>query len=71
MTEQDSSIELHVEGMKCGGCVSAVEDAIKQVAGVSGVTVSLEDKQASVQGTATTEALIAAVQAAGYSATPG
>ena len=36
------------------------------VAGVTAVTVSLEDKQAVVEGTATDEALTAAIVDAGY-----
>jgi copper chaperone len=34
---------LKIEGMSCGHCVKAVTDAIKGIAGVSEVTVSLEE----------------------------
>ena len=40
--------------------------ALEGVAGVTAVTVSLEDKQAVVEGTATDEALTAAIVDAGY-----
>lgn len=59
---------ISIEGMACGHCTARVEQALKEVAGVSGVTVSLEEKQAVV--TAETEvaedALAKAVTDAGY-----
>jgi copper chaperone len=62
-------IELKVEGMTCMHCVGAVRKALSEVNGVDEVVdVSLESGRASVQGNASTEALIAAVKAAGYSA---
>jgi len=61
---------LAIEGMRCAGCVSKVEAALAGVAGVQQASVNLVDRTASVQadGTVTTEALIAAIQSAGFDA---
>lgn len=57
---------VKIEGMMCMHCVKAVEKALAAVDGVTGVQVSLEEKQAVVEGTAAPEALKAAVTDAGY-----
>ncbi len=57
---------IKIEGMMCQHCVKAATKALEGVAGVTAVTVSLEDKQAVVEGTATDEALAAAIVDAGY-----
>ena len=59
---------LQIEGMTCAHCQRAVENALREVAGVTAVEVSLADKQATVQGTADSSLLIAAVVAGGYEA---
>ena len=64
------SIELQIEGMTCASCSSRVEKALAKVPGVASAEVNLATERADVQFTApaTSSALIAAVQAAGYSA---
>ncbi|MFR1309288.1 MAG: heavy metal translocating P-type ATPase [Gallintestinimicrobium sp.] len=57
---------IKIEGMMCQHCVKAATKALEGVAGVTAVTVSLEDKQAVVEGSATDEALAAAIVDAGY-----
>ncbi len=57
---------IKIEGMMCQHCVKAATKALEGVAGVTAVTVSLEDKQAVVEGTAIDEALTAAIVDAGY-----
>jgi copper chaperone CopZ len=57
---------VEIEGMSCGHCVKAVDDALKQVVGVTGVTVSLAERQAVVEGEADAALLKAAVEEAGY-----
>lgn len=57
---------LKIEGMMCAHCVAHVEKALRAVSGVDNVAVSLEEKQATVTGTAAQEALKAAVADAGY-----
>lgn len=60
-------IKLGIEGMSCGGCVLSVEKALGRVPGVKKVTVSLEKKEAVVEGDALDRARLAgAVEDAGY-----
>ena len=44
------TVVLKVGGMTCGGCALSVERALEAVGGVDKVRVSLEKKEASVQG---------------------
>jgi copper chaperone len=60
-------VQLGVEGMTCGGCVLSVEKALARVPGVKKVTVSLEKKEAVVEGdTLDRTRLEGAVLDAGY-----
>ncbi len=62
---------LPIEGMTCASCVARVEKALKKVPGVVSAEVNLatEKAQVSMQGETTTpDALIAAVEKAGYTA---
>ncbi|HZU11355.1 MAG TPA: heavy metal translocating P-type ATPase [Chloroflexota bacterium] len=61
---------LDIEGMTCASCVRRVERALARVPGVDTVTVNLATEQAAVQGDVALPALLAAVQKAGYSASP-
>lgn len=58
--------------MKCDGCVSSVESALRQVPGVISVTVSLEEAEARVtlERPVSPDDLADAVAAAGYEAVP-
>lgn len=59
-----------VTGMTCDHCVNAVKKEVTKVAGVTDVSVDLENGQASVTGDAFTDAqIIAAIDEAGFSAT--
>lgn len=60
---------LSIEGMMCGHCQARVEKALKEVAGVTEVTVSLENKNAVVTGEASVDVLKQAVVDAGYEVT--
>ena len=57
-----------VTGMSCAACAARVEKAVSAVPGVSACTVSLLTNSMGVEGTAGAEAVITAVQAAGYGA---
>ncbi len=61
-----------VTGMTCASCVGRVERALKKVPGVVDASVNLATESASVQAGAevTRDALIAAVQDAGYAVLP-
>lgn len=62
-------IELNIAGMTCGHCKSAVESALKAVAGVLTVEVDLAAGKATVGGEGVQlEALVAAVADEGYNA---
>lgn len=39
---------LKIDGMHCGGCVSSVEKALRQVQGMQSVSISLEAGEAAV-----------------------
>ncbi|MFK7986956.1 MAG: heavy-metal-associated domain-containing protein [Sandaracinaceae bacterium] len=53
-------IELTIEGMSCGHCVKAVEDALSHTPGVTAVEVSLG--HARVEGDVERAALVAAIE---------
>lgn len=63
-------LRLALRGMTCGACVASVDKALNGVAGVKQVSVNLPDRSAEITGSASTEALIQAVQDAGFGATP-
>lgn len=56
----------HVKGMTCGGCAKHVEKALRAVVGVTGVVMDVAMGTATVEGTASFEAMAASVGAAGY-----
>lgn len=59
-------IELNIEGATCNGCVKSIEKALTQVKGVESVSFSLETNIAQISGTASKDALIEAVDMAGF-----
>ncbi|TAD87099.1 MAG: cadmium-translocating P-type ATPase [Alphaproteobacteria bacterium] len=67
-----TTIELQIEGMTCAACVGRAERALTAVPGVVGASVNLATERATVQvsdGVAAS-GLIAAIDRAGYDATP-
>jgi len=64
-----TTIELNITGMTCDHCVNAITGALKDVEGVTGVVVSLDEKRATVTADEVDIAkLIAAVEEEGYEA---
>lgn len=57
-----------VTGMSCAACSARVEKAVSKVKGVTSCSVSLLTNSMGVEGTASPEAIIQAVQQAGYGA---
>lgn len=57
-----------VTGMSCAACSTRVEKAVAKVAGVESCSVSLLTNSMGVEGTASPQEIIAAVEAAGYNA---
>ena len=60
--------QYHVTGMSCAACSARVEKAVSGVPGVTACSVSLLTNSMGVEGTAADQAIIDAVQAAGYGA---
>lgn len=58
--------KIFIEGMSCGHCVKHVTEALEELNTVSKVEVSLENKTALVEGSATEEELKAAIEDYGY-----
>ena len=57
-----------VTGMSCAACSARVEKAVSAVPGVTSCSVSLLTNSMGVEGTASAQAVVSAVQAAGYGA---
>ena len=65
------TFEFSIEGMTCASCVGRVEKALKAVPGVQVAEVNLATERATVRAEGVTAgALVAAVDRAGYRATP-
>ena len=66
------TLELDIEGMSCAACVGRVEKVLQRVPGVVSANVNLAARRAHVElaGSVPTAALVAAVQKAGFGATP-
>ena len=60
--------QFNVTGMSCAACSARVEKAVSKVPGVTACSVSLLTNSMGVEGTAADDAVIAAVQKAGYGA---
>lgn len=66
---QNAAIQtIVISGMRCAGCVSTAEKALRAVPGVTEANVNFAQHTATVTGGANIQALIAAVAAAGYQA---
>jgi Cu+-exporting ATPase len=65
-------IRLNIEGMTCASCVSRVEKALRKVPGVTEAEVNLATETAEVRvpGSLDVQLLTAAVEKAGYKASP-
>ena len=63
-----NTIRLSLGGISCAGCVASVERALAGVDGVEDAAVNLTERTATVEGSATADALIEAIRSAGYEA---
>lgn len=59
---------ISIEGMRCGHCTASVDKALREIAGVSDVTVDLAAKKAELEAadTVTDDALRKAVDDLGF-----
>ena len=60
--------QYNVTGMSCAACSARVEKAVSKVPGVTACSVSLLTNSMAVEGTASSESILRAVQEAGYGA---
>ena len=68
MSTTETPIRLAIDGMRCAGCVTSVETALRAVPGVHEASVNFAEHTATVASSANAGSLIAAVVAAGYQA---
>ncbi|MDR3495852.1 MAG: cation transporter [Ancalomicrobiaceae bacterium] len=57
---------LQVEGMSCSGCVKSVESALLRADPVAKVSIDLPSGRVEIESELSSEALVAAIEAAGY-----
>lgn len=65
--------KLHVDGMSCGHCEIAVQDAVRKLPGIKKVKASKRKKEAEVEYDASRvslEQIIGAINATGYRVIP-
>ena len=62
--------QFTVTGMTCAACQAHVEKSVSRVEGVDSVSVSLLTNSMGIEGTASDEAIVKAVEEAGYGASP-
>lgn len=60
--------KFHIGGMTCAACSARVEKAVSSLAGVESCNVNLLTNSMQTEGSASDEAIISAVQKAGYTA---
>ena len=68
ISRHSTSSELIIEGAGCASCVGKIETALKQVPGVDDAVMNFAQRTVTVEGNVTTEALIKAIEGAGYNA---
>lgn len=68
MSESRITKIFQVTGMTCGHCKKAVETAIQTTPGVQDTRVELESGKATVTGQFSDEAIVVAIEDAGYTA---
>lgn len=59
-------MKVKIEGMTCGGCKKRVEEGLSKLGGVNKVIVSLEDKEAHIEGSPNVEAVKEMVEDLGF-----
>lgn len=64
--DDDGSVQLLIDGMTCASCVSKVQKALQSVDGVENARVNLAERSALVTGDVDHDALLSAIEKAGY-----
>jgi copper chaperone len=65
-----AATSYHVPAISCGHCKAAIEGEVGALDGVESVVVDIESKQVTVVGSATDDAVRAAIVEAGYEVDP-
>ncbi len=63
-------MQFQIDTMTCGGCVRRVTAAVLSVDSAATVTANVSEHRVDIQSTSTQQALIAALENAGYPAKP-
>jgi len=63
-------MELKVQGMTCEGCAGAVRRSVGQAAPDAKVAVDLQQGRVTVDGKADRQAVVAAIEKAGFTVAP-
>lgn len=65
-TETDTMTILKVEGMTCNGCVNRLQKVLARLDGVTNAVVTLEPGEAKVDGNISRQAIVDAIEGAGF-----
>ncbi len=68
-TPDNRTHTLMIDGAGCSSCVVKIEKSIQAVNGVTSASMNFADRTVTVSGSADTDVIVQAVQAAGYKAT--
>jgi uncharacterized membrane protein YraQ (UPF0718 family)/copper chaperone CopZ len=69
VAQDERVLELEVQGMRCNGCVTSVQRALLEIAGVTDAEVRLEEGRARVRGNSfSVQELVNAVRSLGFEA---
>lgn len=68
MAHSETAITLSIEGMSCAACSARLERVLQAVPGVTRASVNLASARATVQGHASPQSLLNAVEKTGFSA---
>jgi Cu+-exporting ATPase len=66
--KQNQVQRFSIQGLRCAGCVSSLENALQNTDGIIDVTVNFAEHVAQVQGNTSSEKIIATIVEAGYGA---
>ena len=69
VSSEAGEIQLNIQGASCASCVTKIETALKQVAGVTGAEMNFAQRTVLINGNASPSELVGAVEEAGYNAT--
>ncbi|MGL5030085.1 MAG: heavy-metal-associated domain-containing protein [Aeromonas sp.] len=62
------TIELTISGMSCGGCAASLQKALLNQPAVTAATVDFASNKAMIESSLSKQALIALIEAQGFSA---